>query len=476
MDLKLPLSIEIYLEILQDLNPTVPREMLLIQLESKISHFLCSVGYRINGISEVDTPPNFYGMIFFRSGGGKNRPLSQIDYMLFDNWFKNFSQEYEDWKLFTIKAVEDEADLRYGASKTKKSEYIENNRPRALQRKLGDATPEGFLADRQMLQDFKKGSTYTFISEFGDYILNQSPTRETMLTLLKDAFDMGNTEVKIIKGDREAKAVSDVPSVAMFTTSLRGLMDGVGNNLLNRFLDSGFARRCFVVVPERIPTVTVELYQKEVATLKELKEMRETFDVSVEAIANNPNKLITISTSALNLYYEWRARTYNEATLIDDETEQVDRETSYWKVLKLAAIFAVWDGRNVINKGDLECAISQYDFCFAQISKILNPKDKSVEKLYALLKEKPRTKSELRALKIVGNNRFRNWLFEAIGDIEEMAQLEGYKLREAKIGKNGIKYGLFKSANKLLLEALANPDTKPEELDRLYAEAEKEAP
>jgi len=443
---KLPESIQFYLKnILMVLNPTVPVDILILQLEAKIAHFLCSERFYLQANATQPIPPNFYGFIFYKSGGGKNRPLSHIDDLIFDQWYETLNHEWKTWRDFQVVELQKTAEATYVNLKTKQAEFIDQHRPRLLQKKMGDATSEGLISDRGMLSQWGKGSTFLYISEFSDYILSRNSTRNQLISLIKEIYDIGDSEVKIIKGEKESKEIRGVPLNALFTASPRELLREPGKELFLKWLTGGLARRCFVVFPKPvIKKIKRDTFKNELERYNEIAEAKSTFFEAVENLKQHDRK-ITFSPKAWNFFSEWRAETYNQAQETNrEEIEMIDLENIYWKTEKLAALFTAWSGQNMITLGFLESAIYQATYCNQELGNFIKEHNQEFEKLYELLKRGWITTMELRKANLVPWHNFINWLKDNLILIEEKAFSEDMVLNIESVGKTGKKYKLSK--------------------------------
>lgn len=440
---KLPIEItSIIEEVMKPLNPTVPEEILVLQLEAKIAQFLCFEGVRLVDRGYAPIPPNIYAMIFFKSGGGKNKPLKEIDNYLFKNWWAGVMDNWSTFNRERIRELTAEAEERYQSLKSKQTDYVERFRPRHVLNTIRDGTEEGLIAERETYSAWGGGSTFVFIEEFKKFIFSRNPAREQFLTMIEQIFDYGDSYGKVVKGDKDTISVVNVPCNALFTTVYNGFEEGYKRSALIDMLNSGFARRCFVAMPRGDTIITMQDHIRTTETLARLEEERGGYAEMVQGLRGARD--IRFSAEALERYYSWHISTYNSGVLLQNEVLRANRQNLAMKAMKLATLFTAWAGREEITLQDFESAIYQVEYYDDQLKNlVITVDDSQFGVVIEALKVREHSTTEIRELVDLSVNRFSQWWRDAKPAIEEIVSREGLMLHEDRIGRNGRKYKLI---------------------------------
>lgn len=439
------------------LNPGVPESLLLLSVETKLAHALTFEKFVLNTpLSDDMIPINMYSLALYRSGGGKNRILKQIDNYLLAQWRSKIEYEWKEYEEDKFYRITKEAEKKYSGLKAKQAEYIDKHAPRQVLAVMNDMTPEGFTAQREMLQDWGKGSTLLVLDEFEDFFLSGDKYKASAMSMMKSVYDTGDYEPKGTKGEKEGSSTKGIASNAIFTASLTRLTKGWGFSKLQNMLLSGYARRCFVTVPELPPPPTLDENIKLFETTEELKGDKENLQGFLVEILNNPDKVITMNRGAINRLIEWKTNTGIAARKCPHETESVSLEHLYWKTTKLAGVLAAIESKGdksiVITKDILDVAISQAVFFHNELKKLLVETDEVYE-VYDYIKASPGTTTmTLRKQSFVPANNWEQWWKTNMNILAEYCESKNETFYVHKYSNRGRKYYITNDVKKLRKE------------------------
>lgn len=394
-----PLTRKIVFEYLHKLFPNTPIETLVLTVFSEVSRILCHNRVKvINKRMSVDTFPNFYGISFARSGSGKDlsiRNFRKMNSGVEQNMLDDLEAVY---KIRKEKVMSDCANMKG----TDRREFLQAHMPRAVKNEFSNATAEGVIADRLQMGEFGIGSLHFKNSEFVDYIMATTGEKESMLTLLKEVYDHGDNDAKLIKASKSWDKVQGVPQTMLVHSSAYGLNDKRADKFMDNFFARGMSRRSFVSFVDKINFTEF--------TTEELDEMLDAAFSIEQIVADNlkdiysetkPGKLfINDNMHATKYFYfteeaEKKMRVYKNECIKKAATESTVRndqlipeiEGRDWKAVKLSCIIAIMEGRKEITIDDVLYAIRITEYFGDQIVKLFT-KENDVVKAYKLIKER----------------------------------------------------------------------------------------
>lgn len=466
---KIAYILENYLERLFD---TTPPAALLLDLLIKIGQI--GVFKRLHvRYHETETIVNIYGLLFLRSGEGKDKPLNEIDKNFMKAYHYEFNKCQAEYIEDKTKKITKEAQDKFLGAKASRENYIEAHKPRMLVKEMSDATLEGFLALREAYSEVNFGGTFIKISEFGDYISSDNNSRREFISIVTETFDTGDNKAKVIKMQKDYKSIEGIPGNVIFHTSLAGLISGKSHYKLLEFLNRGLGRRAFIVCPSpisEIPEKTFEEREEEIKKLRsELSYIQGLFDEFTRK--HKFNSLYIFSKKADEKLYEYKKVNMKNAAKINKNKEEAiiaEIKNRHWKVVKLAGLIAAFEHPTEyeVNEEDLGYAIYIADYYGEHFLSFFEKRELEPErKLYEYLKENQGvwlSKSELREQNFVWHNRFKGWLIESLEEIEVIAEDNGYELQLKDKNTNRTKYRII---NRLVdfkqkAHGLRNPNRK----------------
>lgn len=443
--MQLPQAIQVIIDsYLKESNPHTPDESLFLAIISQVSQMLCFNNIKIVSKElDYDTSPNLYILNFMESGEGKDKPIKNVKDCIttFEEHRNRLCSLYMDNKKEEIKLHIEQSEMKSADAR----EYRKNNAPLFLRYEASDGTVEGFLKARETINDAGFGSLHFGNSEFVDYIDTNSEARKYMMTYLIETFDNGNFSPKIIKGDNFEEKRYSIPQTLFAHSSIEFLTENeLANNTLNRFLQSGLARRALISYPKKIKVQksTIESKKERVKNAMEGKEQTKYyFNAFLDKIAFykkeylygldpeiklSGNKEITISPDLFDIIEE-----YKEDIKILSEKESItavrlEMKNREWRTIKLAGCIAAFTSSGFeIQKKHWDEALSITEYFAEQFKRFFTQKinnSMNDEKVYDYIKNNQGcTKTELRRNAI--QRKYRDNLQYFTNIIENTRQL-----------------------------------------------------
>ena len=222
------------------------------------------------------------------------------------------------------------------------------------------------------LQQEQFGTISTIYDELAMSI-KSGPTTEEILQLLTEMFDMGKSEAPEFKHDDNKEVSIDgiYPNLLAHTSPTMLFGDQSIRDKLSTLFSTSFARRAFYSHPdddeaaENNPIAeSIEDDRHFTQTRKELAR-KLAAEVSIHAVTitqrllNSPaNRTVKFSTEANELYLDYFSYCAKQAELLPDSSIlQIEMNGRTWRLGKLAAIWALYEGTNVITKDILAATI-----------------------------------------------------------------------------------------------------------------------
>ncbi len=381
----------------------IPFDTAFCLLNFNISRMLCTNRVKIviptGGIS---TNPNLYFLSLAPSGSGKDRAKKKME-KLFPFMFEDLTAREEAY----LKKKFDDAKMEIEKKKLtngKSHELIDQAIPRTLWPEIGsNATPEGLAAQHNAIADSGFGCVIWRDTEISDTMLKykgMGPLND-LLVMVKEAYDDGTYNPKVIQGNKFLKANKPVPYIAW----LHGAIDSdEGQKLFRRFFTLGFGRRtivCFADQKEK-QKLNVELMMKNereamdtkdgtIALLKEIyyRVWSDSNNILSEAF------VYTLSLEAEILYVAYRLRSEEDADAMPAQSMRLFKDemgNRAWRALKLAAIFEAQNSfSKVISAKSMEQAIYVAGYFGNHFQAFMKMRAGSslAEMLYETIKENP---------------------------------------------------------------------------------------
>lgn len=357
-----------------------------------VSKILCYNRVMIEVKANDYVPPNLYCLNFGSSGSGKDRSRKQMEKMIAFLYEDKERREriFRKNKQFEL---EKEADGE-GMGRAKKVMYIRDNMPRSLFSRIGsNATPEGLAAVHEVLNEAKFGEITWIDSEITDTMVKHQKggaTIDDLLTLIKEAADVGEFDSKVTKGNKSIRAQGLVPYLAW----LHGAIDDKrGVEPFKSFLQLGFARRSIVHVAKRKQEKDERTIDEVLADEQAAISEKEFIIDSLKEIFNRTKDcaVYKLSDKAKRRYLKLKQDCQNkQAELPENALNSIkdDVGNRFFKSIKLACVFAAQNHKELlIKEQDLESAIETIDYFGGHLEGFLNIKTNNEKAIWELMLE-----------------------------------------------------------------------------------------
>ena len=299
-------------------------------------------------------PIHYYGITLAPSGIGKDRAVDEVFNLssgMFDGYMARVASEHgklcaETEEAWVLPVLE-----------------------------FNKGTSEGFAFCRATLQELGFGVTNFRVNELGDAIGSED-FRNTISDLVQ-AYEKGDTSAKLIKGGK-AITVSGVPvNMLVYGSPYRIKEDAKIEDRVKEMMASGLARRSFVVVGDRIEDESKEKTRDERLakrnSKKDTNKEKERLAVYVDDIRQSCPLFVTVSDDAFIAYDEYSdsCRLNSRSDKRISEAIKVEIENRAWKSLRLAAMYAVFDGTKVVSEENMKDAIEWAEGRDADVKELL---------------------------------------------------------------------------------------------------------
>jgi len=459
---------------LQKQNPTTPRSALELVLFITISEMLCFNRVKIN-LPDGRIFPNLYGITFMPSGAGKDKSIKDLKKCIpfFENQYalclkilKKRKERFEEEVLDKIKT---------NAAKEKKQDEA---CPRLIQPTGGGGTIEGFIGQREEMEVCSIGHCHFTNAEFGKFLTAHSKESDQILNYLNMVYD-GDSEAKIIKGNKHSKPVKGVPQTMFSYSSLLGLTDDAfATQKLMSFITTGLGRRSFLCFPTKgefmKPVNLAKIYKQFYKEVDEERiELREFFknvykNIEIGEEVEAPvkvgdmvykesqkpkkkfirlSKVIEITEGAFEDYLEYRYECEIKAEDLKSEALKVERSSRYWKTIKLAGVITMISNPELkITKKIMQEAIAYSNKYGEQTQGFFGTIEKGMpEKIYEFIFNNPNCKkTDIRNANLSGKRRDDTcFLDNMIKEAQVICEEQGMFLNTETTG-NSSKYFISK--------------------------------
>lgn len=315
-------------------------------------------------------PVNIYALNLMPSGFGKGLSANLLEANILSEFRHNFLEE-----TFPIKATENLTRL---ASKRAIKEGIDEEE--ALEKigheftQLGQlmfsfdsGTPAALKQMRTKLLLGKAGSMNYHIDEIGSNLQKN----QEMLEVFLELYDVGKVKQKLVKNTAENVRLEDMEGITpanllMFGTPTKLLDGGRTEDLLMDFLETGFGRRCFFGLVE----ASSSKKDKKTLSPEEYLDnlLNSNLDTEMSDLSTWFGELASVSHFGKNLpmsrdvaieviTYQQDCKKRSEAMPPYDDIGKAEMLHRYFKVIKLAGVYAFSSGLSVITMDNLHSAI-----------------------------------------------------------------------------------------------------------------------
>lgn len=361
-------------------------------------------------------PINWFSIVFFTSGGGKDRLVDDMDEFVFKQyheWFKNEGQ----------KAIDNCS-----------NKDIKNLK---LINEIQDATLEAVISLAKIMQATNFGSIFIKITEFGDYIKNGDNRRKLFLSMLNQLYSC-IVPNKIIKSEVFYEEIPDIP-VTVLAYSDYTLFVNEMRSYFNKILNTGYARRfmfSFQELKELKFNPLSDTEEREIYTSLE-KSGQELFEIFSNTQFDSCFKLTSNAKNLLNDYKSKICELYNSE---QDPILQKEINSRELKALKLSCLFACINHSQIleIQEDDVIQAIDTVEYLSQDFKKFLQYRpqiDDKYDKAYKFLRENEGLEFTKTQLLQIFSSQFgfsreplRRNFYEVMSTIFEIAEQDGYTI------------------------------------------------
>lgn len=423
------------------LNPmalSFAKDLMRVRTNLPLSSALASVNYKMANIASqmhitVDTksgykptPVNLYSLVLLVSGGGKNSSLGLLDRWFFgDAFFKMKDLVYPHYKKIAMQNLEDEGIERDIHSWTQS---------------ISNATISGMYAYAESFSLVGFGSLNIEVDEIGNAVISKAELFENLLT----PYDNGDFMPVAKRTDSNSMDISGLPvNLYCFGNRVR-LMDGdrVETNFI-QMLDEGYGRRFIFVDDDSKPKLSSA--KDVLAEMKVSEETRQNRTKERDAIKDlisvkNFNKSLMLSDEAMYVYATIKAE--GDAYVYENRGLQpaviADLTERHFKTVKLAGVYAFFEGSNIVEKEHMEQAFEVVRTSSEVLKKLRRIKPLHERLLEALLTEPEKITAQTMLSYPFINGSWSKKIFEYIDLAKQLASERGLTWDE--VSKDGVTY------------------------------------
>jgi len=461
-------KLKTFYEQIEAVEKNAPTEMLILQAMVSIGFVSTlqrlKVQTRLIEGNPSTRPMNIFAMIIADSGVGKDRTWGFFK----KSFGKILSRSIDKYKKWVEQEKEDLAEISKKKYKREAEQmaYVTKNTPPMATFIMRNATPEGYLFNRSLLERAGFGAILYHHSEFASVFENGNKSTDELLTLLKETHDEGDSGGKSTKTVAPIASVSGVPISMMVYSAPIDTTNTEAQNKFLSFLNEGFARRTYFCLPKSIPTDKDLTLDEKLVLNEEKRKVFTWFGEQLETVYNAFNNvefsIITFTKGAEEVLYEYQQENEEkrEALIGGSIKRRILRQElgdRAWRTIRLAGLVAVFEHpneRGVLGE-DVRAAIAITELFSKQLSHILITGEDSGESLFfdLILGKKGCTikhgelYNHYRDLKLPRKtkNEIDNFMEMYLPGAATYAEQEGYTLKiEGTVKGGGRQYSLEK--------------------------------
>ena len=392
---------------------------------------------------------NFYGLALSSSGAGKSVGVSLLDNFYFKDAFDYMKKEV--YPKFKAKAV---AELE--------SEGIERQL-HTWTPKLSNATLSGLYAYGESYYLSKIGGINIQIDEVGDAVT----TKADLFDMLLECYNNGDFPAQAKRSDANALDIDGI-SVNLYAFGDPTKLTS-GDNVeiaFQHMLKTGYARR-FVfckddsIEQDRTPEEIVD----EMMASELIKSKREDDRNYIKSLINKNNIKKTLPLTDKGLYYFARIQGEGEKYVREnkglEDAVKSDMLNRAFKLVKLASVYAFFDGKDEVDVESLEEAmeiIRESSIVLKSITKIKPLHERLLDRM--LMEENPATSQHMLGYPFIPSTWSKK-VVEIIDLAKELSSEKGYIWKEAS--KSGVIYYSVKEKDKETEDILSKVDKQEKE-------------
>lgn len=422
-------------------NYNVEDVALVNSLNAKLAYMVSLKGVKFKQYNNaISKSLSYYAINFMASGAAKDYTIDCIN-----NYLLDFIEPYLDNELKTYKQkyYEEQYAARVVGANPKNRSKIEQQieeeleQIRVVNTEIEEANLTGVYEEARQIEKVGIGAIFIRIPELGDYIdsaTRMDKDKRSLMKKMKNIYE-GTITPSIIGGDKKRKPVKDIPVQALMYTDFENLLDPQNNKFFKEMLKTGYARRCFIYMPQNedrkinYPTDPRVLNEQ----IYKAKSLQQQLHQIFERLM--PRELL-FSEEAQDWIYDYKCKCIDEVNKMLHKKSIIatDVSESFWKIQKLSVLYAVLDDpfTPLVDSKHIEMAASFYKCISPSLRYVMEKREKTVvERVaeYIVEQERPLiTKMELRKQKFVSEREFTDWLSKNFDAVKEELSVMGYSI------------------------------------------------
>lgn len=405
----------------------LPLATAMATVNYKLANLASQMHIKVDTMSGyAPTPVNIYSLVLLNSGGGKNSSLGLMDRIFFGDAFEKIREvvypHYKDKALARLEKMGAERELHNWTQS------------------ISNATISGMFAYAESYSLSTFGSLNIEIDEIGNALLSKAELFENLLT----PYDNGDFQPVAKRTDANALDISGLPvNLYCFGNKVRLLNgDGVEQAFMQR-IDEGYGRRFIFVDDNSVPKVkSPEEIMTEMKTAEDIRKQRIVDRTTMSDLINskNFNRVLTITDEGMYQYAVIKSE--SDAYLANQKgvlpAVEADVSERYFKTIKLAGVYAFFEGRASVDKEHILQAYEIVKDSSEVLARLRKVKPTHERLLDTLLNEGDRVTSQ----HILGysfiNSTWTKKVLEIIDLAKQLASERGYEWIEDSVG--GVTY------------------------------------
>ncbi len=327
-------------------------------------------------------PVNIYALNLAPSGSGKGHSTNIIEGQLINGFKENFmGSVFEEVRTKNLANLAVEKSLKTGQDPDEILKKLETEYRNAGQMffSFDSATTAAVKQLRHKLLLSGIGSICLEIDEIGSNLVGNTDVINTFLEL----YDVGKLKPKLTKNTNENIRNEDLdgstPANTLWFGTPAKLFDGGKiEEVALEFFETGYARRCLINYTP-VNAKMSNLTAKEITDMLSDPTLQNNIDFLHRhftrlADASLFNQTITLPPDVEHLLIEYKQECEAISDSMKDHEEVMKAEIAhrYFKVLKLAAIYAFIDGASSVSEENLYAAIKLVEECGKSFKALLN--------------------------------------------------------------------------------------------------------
>lgn len=422
---------EIIEKFLKPLNPDVDDLALLNMVNLKLAQMVTMKRIKMKE-TQYQNPRmvNYYAINFADSGGGKDRPIDQLNDYLFSFLREDLEKKNKEWREQELNEF-DIANMDIKGQK--ESQFLALRKQKELslrdvQFEFEKATEPALFVDAKTLDSMQFGCMCVRISELGDCLYNPLSSSD-MMSCLKRVYE-GTFLPTSLKSENKKSAIYNIPVNCIMYSDIDNIIGEKAGIALNTLFSTGLARRSFITFspPKPLELGKDPLAEREIENrayyygkyelMPKLKAIYDKLEI---------NKEFILTDEAFKIYYNYKQNNkskYNELLEAENKVMKKEVHGRFWKTLKLSTILAACNHPHscLIQAEDVEQAISMSERFAESFSAFIGLKgENELDKLFNYLKSNKNifvSRTEMRKQKFVPDNQFVRWLESCAEDID----------------------------------------------------------